>query len=117
MPSHYDDKKKCRVGTMDEDQFYHECDTDNADYFKSLIAAWTQAGGSLKWGAGGAGLRRTIDGKETGACFLAPQFAGKKDRIELGCTTLATQIGERRSAGYKTRSGKPLETALSEIRC
>ncbi len=24
MASHYDPKKKCRVGTMDEDQFYSE---------------------------------------------------------------------------------------------
>lgn len=94
MPSYYDEKKKCRTGTMDEDQFYSECESSNAAYFRSLITAWTKAGGSLKWGAGGVGLRGPIKGTVTGICFLAPQFAGKKDRIELACTALAKQIGK-----------------------
>ena len=95
MPSYYDDKKKCRVGEMDESQFYRESESVNAAYFKKLIVAWTKAGGLLKWGAGGVGLRGPIDSKETGVCFLAPQFAGKQDRIELACTALVKQIGAR----------------------
>ena len=106
MPSYYDEKKKCRVGTMDEEQFRRECEPANASYFKDLIAAWTKAGGSLKWGAGGVGLRGPIGGKETGVCFLAPQFAGKKDRIELACATLVKQIGDRRV--------KALDTAIRD---
>lgn len=98
MPSYYDEKKKCRVGTMDDAQFHSECGPENASYFRSLMQAWTKAGGALKWGAGGVGLRGPVDGKEIGICFLAPQFAGKKDRIELACTTLAKQIGPGRNA-------------------
>ncbi len=104
MPSYYDEKKKCRVGTMDEDQFYKECESASATYFRGLLSAWTKAGGSLKWGAGGVGLRGPVRGKETGICFLAPQFAGKKDRIELACVALAKQIGKD--------SMNKLETAL-----
>lgn len=99
MASHYDKAKKCRVGTMDQDQFDTECEPKNLAYFRALIAAWTKAGGELKWGAGGVGLRGELDGKMTGICFLAPQFAGKKDRIELACTSLAKQIGK---AGAKS---------------
>jgi hypothetical protein len=95
-PSYYDAKKKCRVGTMDEEQFYAECDKSNGAYFRSLMAAWREAGGSLKWGAGGVGLRGPIEGKEVGICFLAPAFAGKRDRIELACAGLAKQIGDSR---------------------
>ena len=94
MPSYYVEKKKCRAGTMDEDQFYSECEARSGAYFRVLISAWTKAGGSLKWGAGGVGLRGPIKGTETGICFLAPQFAGKKDRIELACTALAKQFGK-----------------------
>lgn len=97
MPSYYDEKKKCRVGTMDETQFYSECHAGNTGYFRSLIEAWLKAGGVLKWGAGGVSLRGAVDGKEISVCFLAPQFAGKKDRIELACTTLKKQIGRTRS--------------------
>ena len=96
MPSYYDESKKCRVGTMDESQFYSECESANSACFKTLIAAWIKAGGSLKWGAGGVGLRGPIDGKEVGVCFLAPQFAGKKDRIELACAKLVKQLGDER---------------------
>ncbi len=96
MASHYDDKKKCRVGTMDEEQFYAECDKANGAYFRTLLAAWIKAGGGLKWGAGGVGLRGSVDGKEVGICFVAPTYAAKKDRIELGCTALSKQIGESR---------------------
>jgi hypothetical protein len=96
MPSYYDPKKKCRVGTMDEKQFHAECAKESGGYFRALIDAWTKAGGSLKWGAGGVGLRGPIDGKEVGVCFLAPQFAGKQDRIELACTALTKQIGPAR---------------------
>lgn len=39
MTSHYDPKKNCRVGTMDEKQFYAESDDDNGAYFRKLIAA------------------------------------------------------------------------------
>lgn len=99
MPSYYDEKAKCRVGEMDEKQFYSECDEDSARFFKSLVTAWAKAGGTLKWGAGGVGLRSSIGGsgkpaKEVGLCFLAPKFAGKQDRIELSCAALAKQIGE-----------------------
>jgi hypothetical protein len=82
---------------MDEDQFYAECGAENSSWFRSLVQHWTEAGGTLKWGAGGAGLRGTIDGKEVAVCFLAPQFAGKQDRIELACTTLAKQLGPKRT--------------------
>jgi hypothetical protein len=81
---------------MDEAQFYAECDEANGPYFRRLLAAWAKAGGSLKWGAGGVGLRGSVDGKDVGFCFVAPRFAGKKDRIELGCATLAKQIGDAR---------------------
>jgi len=99
MPSHYDEKAKCRVGEMDEQQFYAECDKDNGQFFKTPIADWTKAGWSLKWGAGGVGLRTSIgesgkNAKEVGVCFLAPKFAGKQDRIELSCTALTKQMGE-----------------------
>lgn len=104
MPSHYDPKKKCRVGTMDETQFDAESDKKNGKYFHDLMAAWLNAGGVFKWGAGGVSLRGEVGGKETGICFLAPQFAGKKDRIELACTTLTKQIGPAR--------GSKLDSAL-----
>lgn len=110
MPSHYDDAKKCRVGTMDEDQFYTECDKVNGSYFRGLLTAWTKGRGALKWGAGGVGLRAIIDGKETGVCFLAPAFGGKKDRIELACTALAKQIGEAKCEKLK----KALRAAAGE---
>ena len=102
MASHYDESKKCRVGTMDQAQFDAECEADNRAYFRSLIGGWTKAGGELKWGAGGVGLRGEIGGKEAGVCFLAPQFAGKKDRIELACATLVKQIGKTRAAALET---------------
>lgn len=97
MPSYYDEKAKCRVGEMDEGQFYAECDKDNGLFFKTLISTWNKASGSLKWGAGGVGLRAALPGaggKEVGLCFLAPKFAGKQDRVELACATLTKQIGE-----------------------
>src|SRR5262245_43168781 len=102
MPSHYDPKKKCRVGIMDEQQFFGECDKRNAGYFRSLITAWTKGGGELKRGAGGVGLRGKIAGKQVGVCFLAPAFAGKRDRIELECTTLAKQLGDARCKALLT---------------
>jgi hypothetical protein len=97
MASYYDPEKNCRVGTMDESQFYSECLAGNGEYFRNLIQAWSKAGGVLKWGAGGVSLRGAVAGKEVSVCFLAPQFAGKKDRIELTCATLKKQIGETRS--------------------
>lgn len=108
MPSYYDEKAKCRVGEMNAEQFYAECDRENRSFFESLIAAWTKAGGSLKWGAGGVGLRLSLggkskDSKEVGVCFLAPSFARKQDRIEVACTTLAKQIGA--SAMKKLQDG------------
>lgn len=93
MPSHYDAAKKCRVGTMDEAQFRAETSARTASFFSDLVEAWTSAGGLLRWGAGGVSLRGTIAGSEIAVCFLAPQFAGKKDRIELACATLVKQIG------------------------
>jgi hypothetical protein len=96
MPSYYDENKKCRTGTMDEAQFHEECTTKSSAFFRKLLAEWGKAGGTLKWGAGGVGLRGTIEGKETGICFLTPQFAGKKDRIELGCAALTKQLGQDR---------------------
>ncbi|MFT3879680.1 MAG: hypothetical protein QM703_08470 [Gemmatales bacterium] len=95
---------------MDEDQFNTECDPSGAAYFRALITAWTKAGGSLKWGAGGVGLRGPIGGKEAGVCFLAPQFAGKKDRIELACASLVKQIGQDRSSKLE----KALRAAAGE---
>ncbi len=94
MTSHYDDKKKCRVGTMDEKQFYAESEGANGTYFRDLIKAWTKAGGDLKWGAGGVGLRGVVKSKEVGICFLAPPYGSKKDRIELSCSALRKQIGD-----------------------
>ena len=99
MASHYDEAKKCRVGTMDEPQFQAESDAENGRYFRDLIAAWQKAGGGLKWGAGGVSLRGPVDGKDVSVCFLAPKFAGKQDRIELACTTLTKQIGVTRASG------------------
>jgi len=93
MPSYYDSVKKCRVGTMDEGQFRAEIDPRSASFFATLLGSWTKAGGLLRWGAGGVSLRAAIGGREIAVCFLAPQFAGKKDRIELACATLAKQMG------------------------
>ena len=93
MPSHYDEKKKCRIGIMDEQQFYSESDQTNGAYFRDLLKAWAKAGGTLRWGAGGVGLRMALDGQEVGVCFLAPAYAGKKNRIELGCSALRKQLG------------------------
>ena len=98
MASHYDEKKKCRVGAMDEAQFYGEADKRNGAFFKGVLKNWSKAGGTVKWGAGGAGLRGTAVGKEVGICFLATAYAGKKDRIELSCTPLAKKLGARRCA-------------------
>ncbi len=84
------------MGTMDEAQFYDEADSANGTCFKSILRAWTGAGGATKWGAGGVGLRGVIAGKEVGLCFLAPAYAGKKDRIELSLTPLSKRIGARR---------------------
>lgn len=97
MPSHYDPKKNCRVGTMDEDQFFAECSDDNGAWFGALMKQWTKAGGTLKWGAGGVGLRRVLEGAgEMGVCFLAPAFRGKKDRVELSCSPLVKKLGSER---------------------
>lgn len=93
MVSHYDPEKKCRVGLMDEKQFFSEANEVNGIYFKALLEAWRNKGGSQQWGAGGLGLRSRIKGKEVGICFLAPAYAGKKDRIELSFTNLAKQMG------------------------
>lgn len=51
-------------------------------------------------------MRRTARcrAEEVSICFLAPQFGGKQDRIELACTALAKQVGET--------SVKRLQTAL-----
>ncbi len=94
MPSRYDASKNCRVGTMDEQQFYKEADKKNGVYFRSLLGAWKKAGGTLKWGAGGAGFRGDAKGTNVGFCFVAPAFRGKADRIELGCAQLKKQLGE-----------------------
>ena len=94
MPSHYDASKNCRVGVMDEKQFYKEADQENGAYFRALLGAWQKSGGTLKWGAGGVGLRGEMKGKEVGFCFIAPAFRGKVDRIELGCAQLKKQLGE-----------------------
>ena len=101
MPSYYDPKKTCRVGIMDESQFYEECNEETGAYFRILIAAWSKAGGMFKWGAGGVSLRGEVNGKEVSVCFLAPQFAAKQDRIELACTTLTKQIGPARTAALQ----------------
>ena len=37
MPSYYDEKAKCRVGVMDEEQFYAESSKDSGLFFKALI--------------------------------------------------------------------------------
>ena len=94
MPSRYDAGKNCRVGTMDEPQFYREADKQNGSYFRALLGAWTKAGGSLKWGAGGVGLRGELKGKEVGFLFVAPAFRAKTNRIELACAQLKKQLGE-----------------------
>jgi len=99
--SHYDPEKKCRVGLMDEKQFFSEANEVNGIYFKALLEAWRNKGGSPQWGAGGLGLRSRIDGKEVGICFLAPAYAGKKDRIELSFTNLAKQMGPARCETLK----------------
>lgn len=101
MPSHYDEAKKCRTGTMDEKQFYAESDASSGAYWKSLLAAWQKQGGTLNWGAGGVGLRKPIAGKEVGVCFLAPAYAGKKDRIEFSLTVLGKVIGAPRCEALK----------------
>lgn len=100
MTSNYDPEKKCRVGTMDEKQFYKESDDVNGAYFRKLIQAWDRAGGTLKWGAGGVGLRGKIGGREVGVCFLAPAYAKKRDRIELSCAPLKKQIGATRCTEF-----------------
>ncbi len=96
MTSRYDAKKKCRVGTMDEKQFYAESYRKSGAYFRDLLRAWEKAGGMLRWGAGGVGLRAVVDGREIGICFLAPPFGAKKDRIELTCASLRKQLGAAR---------------------
>ncbi|MCZ6837282.1 MAG: hypothetical protein O7G85_16020 [Planctomycetota bacterium] len=101
MTSHYDKSKNCRVGTMDEKQFQAEAGKASGSYFKTLIGVWTKKGGTLKWGAGGVGLRGSIKGKEVGICFLAPAYATKKDRIELSLNALAKQIGAPRCEALK----------------
>jgi hypothetical protein len=127
MPSRYDEKAKCRVGEMDEGQFFDECDAESAAFFKALLAAWAKAGGTLKWGAGGVGLRIALGqedkaAKECGVCFVAPKFAGKQDRIELGCTTLLKQIGREKvnalQAGLRAAAGEQLKgtTMVSVVR-
>jgi RHS repeat-associated protein len=52
--------------------------------------------GQFKWRAGGVGPRALLAGKEVGVCFLAPTFRVMKDRIELACTALASQVGTGR---------------------
>lgn len=99
MPSVYDEKAKCRVAEMDRTQFDSECEPENRKFFASFIEAWTKAGGQLKWGAGGVGLRALAgaagsSAKEVGICFLAPKYAVKQDRIELSCTPLKKQLGD-----------------------
>ncbi len=96
MASRFDAKKQCRVGTMDEEQFYAESDHKTGTYFRDLLKAWEKVGGMLRWGAGGVGLRAVVDGREIGVCFLAPAFGKKKDRIELTCASLRNQLSEAR---------------------
>ena len=96
MTSRYDSKKKCRVGTMDQKQCYAESDGKSGAHFRDLLKAWETAGGTLRWGAGGVGLRAVVDGREIGICFLAPAYGAKKDRIELTCASLPKQLGAAR---------------------
>ncbi len=103
MPSYYDESKNCRVGVMDEGQFYAEAGASSGAYFETLIRDWQDAGGTLKWGAGGVGLRSLIDGKAVGICFVAPAYAGKKDRIELSLTPLGKRIGAERCDALKSQ--------------
>ncbi len=93
MASRYDATAQCRVGRMDETQFYAEADEQTGDFFRSLVRSWRSSGGTLQWGAGGVGLRGVVDGKVVGLCFLAPAYAGKKDRIELSCSSLTRSLG------------------------
>ena len=51
---------------------------------------------TLRWGAGGVGLRAVVHGREIGICFLAPAYGAKKDRIELTCASLPKQLGAAR---------------------
>ncbi len=67
MPSHYDASKNCRVGTMDEQQFYREADKENGACFRALLGAWSKAGGTLElkslivdWGALGMTTSGTL---------------------------------------------------------
>ncbi|MFQ5525225.1 MAG: hypothetical protein ACE5GX_03090 [Thermoanaerobaculia bacterium] len=101
MPSYYDPAKNRHVGAMDEHQFYREADPVNAAYFEELLGRWTADGGQTKWGAGGVGLRASVEGNDTGICFLAPAFGKKKDRIELSLTPLAKRIGVQACAALK----------------
>jgi hypothetical protein len=112
MASRYDQAKKCRVGTMDEPQFYAEASQANGTYFRSLMAEWKKRGGTFQWGAGGLGLRAGVEGKQIGVCFLAPVFAGKKDRIEMSLTILGKQIGAARCAALKAALEKAAGTHL-----
>ncbi len=50
MPSYYDPKKTCRVGIMDESQFYDECGEETGGYFRVLMAGRSKADGVFKWG-------------------------------------------------------------------
>lgn len=125
MPSVYDERAKCRVGEMDEAQFFAESDPDNGAFFAVLMKAWTEAGGRIRWGAGGAGLRATGSGpggKEVGVCFLAPKYAGKQDRVELSCTPLKKQIGEDAvdalHAGLRSAAGTSVKgTTMVSVVC
>lgn len=106
MTSHYDAKKNCRVGTMDDKQFYAESGQKHGAYFRDLLEAWEKAGGMLRWGAGGVGLRAVVDGQEIGICFLAPAFRAKKDRIELTCVPCANNWAQGDAMSWWRRCGR-----------
>ncbi len=99
MASHYDLKKMCRVGIMDEKQFYAERNEPSRSCFCDLLCAWTKAGGALKWGTGGVGLPSMLAHRGVAIGFVARVFGSKKDRIELACATLRKQLGQEKCDG------------------
>ena len=83
MPSYYDPKKTCRVGTMDEAQFYSEC---GAEKTAPTIACLAPNGSLTKTAFNGRWFLRILMERSSPNCQESKLAAKSKCRITKRCT-------------------------------
>jgi hypothetical protein len=122
MATYYDEKLMDWVGTMDEAQFYAECERSNGKFFRRLIGAWTaNAGCFLEWEVWGVSLYARIDGKKVKVCCLAPQWqqAGTKDHLTVTratyCESIDKDQAEEREREIRAAAGSLAVIGTTQI--